>query len=97
MSDMKLVRELLRKAKREHNRGEMLRLIDQAIANSFRDYVKKRVPCESRAITRYLAGLILADYKNNKNQSCQALANKYNVNPGRVSELISGKHEYSEV
>ena len=97
MSDMKLVRDLLHQAKREHNRAEMLRLIDQAIENSYRDYVKKRVPCQSQPITRELAAQIMNDYRGNNNQSCQALANKHNVNPGRVSELISGKHEYSSL
>ena len=95
MSDMNLVRQLLEKAK-EHTASEKcLDLIDQAIANSYREYIKKRAPCESQKITRVLANIILNDYWNNQNQSCMTLATKHKVNVGRVSELVSGRHEHS--
>jgi len=97
VSNMFLVRELLVEAKKRTANQEVIDLIDQAIANSYREYVKKRVPCETQRITRHLANQILNDYYTNERQSCLTLANKWKVNAGRVSELISGKHEYSGV
>jgi len=94
---MFLVRELLVEAKKRTANQEVIDLIDQAIANSYREYVKKRVPCGTQRITRHLANQILNDYYTNERQSCLTLANKWKVNAGRVSELISGKHEYSGV
>ena len=95
MSNMFLVRELLIEAKKRTANQEVIDLIDQAIANSYREYVKKRAPCESQRITRHLANQILNDYYTNEKQSCMTLAKKWKVNAGRVSELISGKHVYS--
>ena len=95
MSNMNLVRELLVEAKKRTRNQEVVDLIDRAIANSYRDYVKPRAPCESIPITRHIANMILNDYHSNDKQSCMTLAKRYEVNAGRVSELISGKHEYS--
>ena len=95
MSDILLVRLLLEEAKAHTASPKCLDLIDRAIANSYRKYIKQRVPCESQKMTRVLANIILNDYWDNQNQSCMTLARKHMVNPGRISELISGRHEYS--
>ena len=97
MSDMARVRALLNEAK-EHTANELvISLIDEAIGFSYRHYVKKKAPCESQRITRHIANMIMDDYRKNPNQSCMTLAKRYKVNAGRISELLSGKHEYSEV
>jgi len=97
MSDMARVRWLLAEAKKLTANDAVIALIDEAISHSYRDYVKKRAPCDSQRITRQIANMILNDYRNQPNQSCMALAKKYRVNHGRISELLSGKHEYSQV
>ena len=96
MSDMARVRALLNEAKENTANQVVISLIDEAISHSFREYVKKRSPCESQPITRHIANMILNDYRHNQNQSCMTLAKRYRVNAGRISELLSGKHEYSE-
>ena len=97
MSDMARVRMLLQQAMDRTANEEVISLIEEAISYSYRDYVKKKAPCESQKITRHIANMILDDYRKNSNQSCMTLASRYKVNAGRISELLSGKHEYSEV
>lgn len=97
MSDMARVRDLLKQAIDSTANEEVISLIQEAISYSYRDYVKKKAPCESQRITRHIANMILDDYAKNPNQSCMTLAKRYKVNSGRISELLSGKHEYSEV
>lgn len=97
MSDMARVRMLLQQAIDRTANEEVISLINEAISYSYRDYVKKKAPCESKKITRHIANMILDDYRKNSNQSCMTLASRYKVNAGRISELLSGKHEYSEV
>lgn len=97
MSDMARVRMLLKEAIDRTVNEEVISLIEEAISYSYRDYVKKKAPCESKKITRHIANMILDDYRKNSNQSCMTLASRYKVNAGRISELLSGKHEYSEV
>ena len=92
MSDMAKVRELLSQAKNLTKNLEVARLIDEAVANSFREYVKPKSPHEAQKITLQLAEKILSDYSADSSQSCFQIGKKFNVNPGRVSELISGKH-----
>ena len=92
MSDMAKVRELLRQAKDLTRNPEVARLIDEAVANSFREYIKPKSAHEAQKMTYELAAKIMADYGADSSQSCFQLGKKFNVNPGRVSELISGKH-----
>lgn len=95
MSDMAKVRMLLEEAKNLTANEKVIAKIDEAISHSWREYVKPRAPLESQKIDERLAKLILEDYKKNPRISCRKLATRYNVNAGRVSELVSGKHELS--
>ena len=97
MSDIPRVRMLLKEAIDRCANEDVISLIEEAISYSYRDYVKRKAPCESQKITRHIANMILDDYRKNSNQSCMTLASRYKVNAGRISELLSGKHEYSEV
>lgn len=93
MSDMNLVRTLLMQAKELTKNPEVADLIDQAISHSFREYVKERAPVESRALTRADIKAVLEFYRRRPETSIQAMAQRFNVNPGRISEIISGKHK----
>lgn len=86
------VRDLLEQAKEASNQLEVINLIDQAIAKSYRDYRKIAAPPRSNPMTLQRARQIIETYKENPRLSCVEIANLHGVNPGRVSELISGKH-----
>lgn len=93
MSDMAKVRQLLETAKHVSDQPEVIDLIDQAIALSYRKYVKAKAPATSRALTQTDVDAILRVYKNNPLKPIQAIANEFRCNPGRVSEVITGKHK----
>ena len=93
MSDMNKVRTLLSDAKELSNNQEVKDLIDQAISHSFREYVKERAPVESRELTLADISEILAMYRKHPETSIQKMAETFDVNPGRISEVISGKHK----
>jgi hypothetical protein len=93
MSDMNKVRTLLSDAKELSNNQEVKDLIDQAISHSFREYVKERAPVESRELTRADIMNILDFYRQHPETSIQTMAWQFEVNPGRISEIISGKHK----
>lgn len=93
MSDMNKVRNILNYAKTRSDNKEVNGLIDQAISLSFREYVKKKAPVESRELTRADIMNILDFYEQNPETSIQTMAWQFEVNPGRISEVISGKHK----
>lgn len=92
MSNILKVRDLLEEAKEASHQQEVIDLIDQAIANSFRDYRKIPAPARASPMTLQKAKQIIATYHENPQLSCVKIAAIYNTNPGRVSELIAGKH-----
>ena len=93
MSDMNTVRTLLADAKDLSNNQGVKDLIDQAISLSFRDYVKKKAPVESRELTLDDITNIRAMYRKHPETSIQKMGEIFDVNPGRISEVISGKHK----
>ena len=93
MSDMNKVRNILNYAKTRSDNQEVNDLIDQAISHSFREYVKPRAPVESRELTLRDIANILAMYRKHPETSIQKMAETFDVNPGRISEVISGKHK----
>jgi len=93
MSDMNKVRNILNYAKTRSDNKEVNYLIDQAISHSFREYVKPRAPVESRELTLRDIANILAMYRKHPETSIQKMAETFDVNPGRISEVISGKHK----
>ena len=93
MSDMEKVRNILNYAKTRSDNQEVNDLIDQAISHSFREYVKPRAPVESRELTLRDIANILAMYRKHPETSIQKMAETFDVNPGRISEVISGKHK----
>jgi hypothetical protein len=93
MSDMEKVRNILNYAKTRSDNQEVNDLIDEAISHSFREYVKERAPVESRELTRADIMNILDFYRQHPETSIQKMAETFDVNPGRISEVISGKHK----
>ena len=93
MSDMRKVRRLLAGAKELSKNDEVKNLIDQAIFHSFREYVKPRAPNESRNLSLRDVRRILSVHNDDPFRSIQSIADDFDVNPGRVSEIISGKHK----
>ena len=93
MSDMNKVRNILNYAKTRSDNQEVNDLIDEAISHSFREYVKKKEPVESRELTMRDIANILAMYRKHPETSIQKMAETFDVNPGRISEGISGKHK----
>jgi hypothetical protein len=92
MGKISEVRSLLQQAKEASHQVEVIDLIDQAIAKSYREYRKIAAPPRSNPMTLQRARQIIETYKANPKLSCVQIANLHGVNPGRVSELISGKH-----
>ena len=92
MGKISEVRDLLEQAKEASHQVEVIDLIDQAIAKSYREYRKIAAPPRSNPMTLQRARQIIETYKTNPKLSCVQIANLHGVNPGRVSELISGKH-----
>ena len=92
MGKISEVRDLLEQAKEASHQVEVIDLIDQAIAKSYREYRKIAAPPRSNPMTLQRARQIIETYKANPKLSCVQIANLHGVNPGRVSELISGKH-----
>jgi hypothetical protein len=90
---MNKVRNILNYAKTRSDNKEVNYLIDQAISHSFREYVKPRAPVESRELTLRDIANILAMYRKHPETSIQKMAETFDVNPGRISEVISGKHK----
>ena len=92
MGKISEVRAILQQAKQASHQQEVIDLIDQAIANSYREYRKIAAPRQSNPVTLYRAKQILRTNRENPRLSCMEIASLHEVNPGRVSELISGKH-----
>ncbi len=93
MSDMAKVRELLGAAIAASSEPEVIDLIHEAVGLSFRQYIKTRAPVTSRALTLADVDQILSAYRANPRRSIQSIADQFNCNSGRVSEIISGKHK----
>ena len=93
MSDMAKVRELLGAAIDASSEPEVIDLIHQAVGLSFRNYVKAKAPPTSRPLTLADVDQILTVYRANPRRSVQSIADQFNCNPGRVSEVITGKHK----
>ena len=92
MGKISEVRALLQQAKQASHQQEVIDLIDQAIANSYREYRKVAAPPRANPMTLQRARQIIETYRSNPRLSCVQIASLHGVNPGRVSELISGKH-----
>jgi hypothetical protein len=92
MGKISEVRSLLEQAKEASHQVEVIDLIDQAIAKSYREYRKIASPPRSNPMTLQRARQIIETYRKNPRLSCVQIASLHGVNPGRVSELISGKH-----
>lgn len=56
-----------------------------------RVYIKKRAPNECQVVTPKIKAKIIQYYKFNPRKSVRHIANVFDVNQGRVSEIIGGK------
>jgi hypothetical protein len=84
-----LLTEALRKG---HSTETVSRLIETALAVMTRRRTKlKTAAKEGRKITVELADQIWETYLRHPDWSILSMANQYDVNPGRVSEIISGR------
>ena len=79
----------------EYNMDHRVRIaIESALQEMYREYTKPKAPITSNKITASLGKTIIAYAKTHPTASCQQIGVKFNVNSGRVSELLSGKHDY---
>jgi len=92
-SNIPAARALLTEARRKGHSAETVdHLIETALAVMTRRRVKRVTAAkEGRKITVGLADQIYETYLRHPNWSVLSVANQYDVNPGRVSEIISAR------
>lgn len=92
MSDMELARKQLTEAIQlihDEQYAEACEHIQNAYNNTFRVYKRKKSENESNPITQEIRDGVLSD-RWMTDMSHRALAEKYNINSGRVSEILDG-------
>ena len=96
MSNIPKARDLLAElmlSLREQGLHEYADQLELIIPMMIRDRYKDRVKPQSQFVTTALAIEILQYAQKNQHLSAQAVANKYGVNPGRVSEILKAAKE----
>ena len=91
MADIPLARSILRDAMQMDNVEDMRDKIASALDFMYRVHTKERVPNESTPMSRELAAEIREFHKLHPDFSAVRISEFFNVNPGRVSEAISGR------
>ena len=93
MADVPAARELLQQALKFEMQDEARTLIREALELMYRDFIGRRAPTKSRTITPETVRLIKRYADQYPHDSYQQIANVFEVNQGRVSEILAGKHD----
>lgn len=88
MSDIPKAREIIKDVMGEVGHGQRVKLAE-ALALMSRKKYKPRSSIKSQSMSKSLAAQIFAHHVNNPDASAAEIAVRFNVNPGRVSEVIA--------
>ena len=89
MADIPRAREILNDILKDNVSLDIKNGIEQALSHMYRDYsLGRKAPIKSRAITEGLRQSIKQYAATHPALSMQDIANAFNVNIGRVSEIL---------
>ena len=92
MADGPAARELLQQALEFEMQDEARSLITDALDLMYRDYsLGRKAPKQSAPITEGVKRSILIYAQSHPKMTQQDIATMFNVNAGRVSEILTGK------
>jgi hypothetical protein len=69
------------------------KFLAEALPLMTRTYTKRRAAIESTCITPKIADEVKARYRKEPWLSCKKLAEIFDINAGRVSEILAGKYD----
>jgi hypoxanthine phosphoribosyltransferase len=91
MSNIPFAREILKSALAMDDIGDVRVSIEAALKYMTREkYTRKAAPA-SEFVTEEVKSMVRYYAKENPDASMQSIANMFNVNIGRVSEILAGK------
>jgi hypothetical protein len=88
-SNVPQARELLKEALDCDMSEEAREIVSEALGMMTRVHTKPRAQLESNKITREMASNVLNYYSKHPDRSCRAIGEMFNINSGRVSEIIA--------
>lgn len=92
MADIPAARDLLQQALEFEMQDEARTLIADALDLMYRDYsLGRKAPKQSAPITEGVKRSILIYAQSHPKMTQQDIATMFNVNAGRVSEILTGK------
>lgn len=92
MADVPAARDLLQQALEFEMQDEARTLIADALDLMYRDYsLGRKAPKQSAPITEGVKRSILIYAQSHPKMTQQDIATMFNVNAGRVSEILTGK------
>ena len=91
-SDIPRARQLLRTALALRPDHDVAEYIKSALNCMTREYNKPRAEIEAKSITKEIADDVLHYYHQNPTTSCKKIGEIFDINQGRVSEIIAGKY-----
>ena len=99
-SNIPHARELLKSALSMEMSREARSIVSEALQHMTRHRIKITARNEANTVTRQIAEDVLRYYHRNPEMSCRAIGEMFNINGGRVSEIITrgavGLEEYAE-
>jgi hypothetical protein len=91
MSNIPFAREILKSALEVDDISDVRAYISSALKYMTREtYTRKADPTSNR-VTPKVKFMVRKYARENPDASMQSIANMFNVNPGRVSEILAGK------
>lgn len=92
MANIPKAREILTEALEFNMDSKVRKRIEAAIQEMYRDYsLGRRAPKQSAAVTENVKHSIKTYASTHPNMTQQDIATIFNVNAGRVSEILTGK------
>jgi DNA-directed RNA polymerase specialized sigma subunit len=92
MANIPKAREILTEALEFNMDSEVRTRIEAAIQEMYRDYsLGRKAPNQSSAVTDDVKRLVRMYAKTFPDITQQQIAQKFNINAGRVSEILTGK------
>lgn len=93
MTDIPKARDILKAVLELDLSDEARDGVKKALSLMTRSYIKPRSRLEAQPITQKVVSDVLAYYRRNPKASCKQIGNIFDINGGRVSEIIAGKYK----
>lgn len=92
MADVPRAREILTEALEFEMQDEARTLINEALELMYRDYsLGRKAPHQSAPVTDEVRSLVRVFARTYPDMTQQQIAAEFNINMGRVSEILTGK------